>query len=128
MGISKLVSHNEECHPEMPHYICPVCEKVNDDETALKNHVLAIHFNPDMLSIKQEHLEMDGDDEPLSDVGDCDNEASNEGKKVGGSSGVKQRRRSIRRKSIKKASYIEEEEYEDDLGSIGAHFLDGYGK
>ena len=121
-GIAKLVSHNEECHADSSRFTCPVCEELNDDDVALKNHILAVHLDPEFLNIKQEPEIEDSmeDDEPPS--AEYDDSEDNEGNKQ------KVHPRRSRRKSTKKTSFLNEY-FEDGVPvPFGTHFLDGYGK
>ena len=121
LGIAKLVGHNEEHHPDVSSYICPVCEKLNDDETALKNHILAVHLDPSFLNIKQEPVMADNMEEEDSPSAGFD-ESEDKGNKK------KLPKRRSARKSTKRASFLNEDFDKDDLGPFSTHFLDGYGK
>jgi hypothetical protein len=114
------VSHNEECETEDSPFGCPICEEVSDDDPTLKNHILDVHLQPELLNIKQEP--------DMDDSSGHDDIANNRHDENGGDEGNKKkvRRRQNVRKATKKTS--SGNEHLDDLDSLGTHFLDGYGK
>lgn len=114
------MSHNEECETEDSPFGCPVCEEVSDDDPTLKNHILDVHLQPELLNIKQEP--------DMDDSSGHDDIANNRHDDNGGDEGNKKkvRRRQNVRKATKKTS--SGNEHLDDLDSLGTHFLDGYGK
>ena len=122
IGFTKLVTHNEECTSLGSPCSCPVCNEVSEDDTALKNHILDIHLQPELLNVKQEpdsdeSLDEDENDEIISN----DDVYKTEGNKK-----KLCRKRSVR-KSSRNPSLINRTYVEDDLDSFGTHFLDGYG-
>ena len=122
IGFTKLVTHNEECTSLGSSCSCPVCNEVSEDDTALKNHILDIHLQPELLNVKQEpdsdeNLDEDEGDEIISN----DDVYKTEGNKK-----KLCRKRSVR-KSTRNPSLINRSYVEEDLDSFGTHFLDGYG-
>ena len=99
-----------------------MCEELNDDEMALKNHILAVHLDPGFLNIKQEPEMADNMEEDDSPSAGFDESEDNEGNKK------KLPKRRSARKSTKKASFLNEDFDKEDLVPFSAHFLDGYGK
>ena len=92
------------------------------DDAALKNHILDIHLQPELLNVKQEP----DSDESLDEDG-CDDTISNDDVyKTEGNKTKLCRKRSVR-KSARNPSLINRSYVEDDLDSFGTHFLDGYG-
>ena len=83
----------------------------------MKNHILDVHLQPELLDIKQEP-DMDDDIEE-GDLLSPEND-DNEGNKKN-----VRRKRNVR-KSAKKAAFINKHIEDDD--SFGTHFLEGYGK
>ena len=113
------MSHNEECKSESSSFGCPVCEEICDDDPALKNHILDVHLQPELLDVKQEPGDSMGEDDiPSTEHDDTD---VNEGNKK-----TLRRRRAVRQ-TPRKSKFISENLEDGDLDSFGAHFLHGYG-
>ena len=121
-GISKLVGHNEECYSDDSRFTCPVCEEHNDDDVALKNHILAVHLDPELLNIKEEPQIAVGVEDEDRFCGEYEESEDTEG------NNKKSRRRRSIRKSTKKSSFLNDNFEDGDLVPFGTHFLDGYGK
>ena len=122
IGFTRLVTHNEECTSLGSSFSCPVCNEVSDDDAALKNHILDIHLQPELLNVKQEP---DSDESLDEDEGD-DTISNDDVYKTEGNKKKLCRKRSVR-KSTRNPSLINRSYVEDDLDSFGTHFLDGYG-
>ena len=115
--------HNESClsQQEGTGFGCPVCEEMSPDDPALKNHILDVHLQPELLNIKQEpNFDQSTDEEDVSST-ECDDTLENEGNTKRG------RRRLSVRKACKKASTRNKNSDAVDVDSLGTHFLDGYG-